>query len=182
LAHFIVNVHIPVGCDWFYHRKKLVEGEENIFCIPKVNFSIISYGNCISNTVTELKLKTYGECDIWLIFTCWQDSHIAFIYRRLWISHWGMFFLWYITHSSFICISENYFEHITTLSLHWQYISLKSWIQVDLSSNLLTELPEAFGKLYNLKVCGTVTLAICKKYLPSKKYLIANLKWRAEVT
>ena len=45
---FLANVHTPVGCNWLYHREKLVQGEENIFC-PKNKLFIASYGNYISD-------------------------------------------------------------------------------------------------------------------------------------
>lgn len=47
-------------------------------------------------------------------FTCWQDNFIAFIYRWLWISQWGVCF---ISVSVFLLVL-GHTEHLALLSFH----------------------------------------------------------------
>jgi hypothetical protein len=123
---------------------------KHLLC-PQFFFSAASYGNYINNRILLCEgMKTYTL--LWMQHL----THFSFVGRitSLPSSIGDCASLTEVcSFYRILLVSATYVFQKTILSLHWQYISPKSWIQVDLSSNLLTELPEAFGKLCNLKVC-----------------------------
>lgn len=98
------------ACEQFHYRKTF---KENVFYqARKYVFSYTSNENLHDYFFFEnWKVSWLPHC---YNFTCWQDNFIAFIYRWLWISQWGVCF---ISVSVFLLVL-GHTEHLALLSFH----------------------------------------------------------------